>query len=295
MRYFVARGESRVLDASARAGQRGDFATLSDGVTHYELAGPSEAPVVVLVPGLTIPLGFWDGVIGLLHDRGLRTLTYSGYGRGYSDRLHVAYERALFVRQLAELIALTGGSSTHLVGTSMGALIALAYARDPASQLASLTLCGPAGLHEQRNAAARLPELPENIAGLVGKHLLRRQLLKHLAHNVRSAEDAARLRSLVLDGFEFEGSMYALLSTLRHFPLTGQQALFDAATAALPPTLLLWGDEDQVTPADAYSQAKARLRPARDHLIEQCGHMAPFERPAEFTSQLATFITEHTT
>lgn len=292
MRYFVARGESRVLDASARAGQRGTFATLSDGITHYELTGPSDAPVVVLVPGLTIPLGYWDAVVEPLHEQGLRTLTYSGYGRGYSDRLHVAYERALFVRQLAELIALTGSASVHLVGTSMGALIALAYARDPASQLASLTLCGPAGLNEQRNPVARLPE---QVAPLVGKYLLRRQLLAHLAHNVRSADDAARLRSLVLDGFGFEGSMYALLSTLRRFPLTRQRELFDATTAALPPTLLLWGDEDHVTPADAYPQAKALLRPTRDVLIEQCGHMAPFERPAEFTSQLATFITEHTT
>src|SRR4029078_12270047 len=77
MRYFVARGESRVLDASARAGQRGDFATLSDGGAHLELARPRQGAAVVLVPGLTIPLGFWDAVVGPLHDRGLRTLTYS--------------------------------------------------------------------------------------------------------------------------------------------------------------------------------------------------------------------------
>jgi pimeloyl-ACP methyl ester carboxylesterase len=89
--------------------------------------------------------------------------------------------------------------------------------------------------------------------------------------------------------------MYALLSTLMRFPLTGQQELFDATTAALPPTMLLWGSEDQVTPADAYPQAKSLLQPVRDHLIEQCGHMAPFERPAQFANHLATFITEHTT
>jgi pimeloyl-ACP methyl ester carboxylesterase len=292
MRYFVARGESRPLDASARAGQRGQFATLSDGVTHYELAGPGDGPLVVFVPGLTIPLGFWDGVLRPLHDQGLRTLTYSGYGRGYSDRLRVRFDRPLFVRQLAELIGLVGADRTHLVGTSMGALIALAYARDPASQLASLTLCGPAGLSDQRNPVARLPE---QVAPLVGRYLLRRQLLAHLTHNVRGAQDAARLRSLVLEGFAFEGSMYALLSTLMRFPLTGQRELFDARTAALPPTLLLWGDEDHVTPVDAYPQAQTLVRPAREHLFEQCGHMAPFERPAEFASQLATFISEHTT
>jgi len=292
MRYFVARGESRPLDAAARAGQRGSFATLSDGVTHYELAGPRDGALVVFVPGLTIPLGFWDAAVGRLHDQGLRTLTYSGYGRGYSDRLQVSYERALFVRQLGELIAFAGGPPVHLVGTSMGALVALAYARQPTSRLASLTLCGPAGLGTRANPLARLPQ---PIAPLVGRYALRRQLLKHLAHNVRSTRDAERLHELVLDGFRFEGSMYALLSTLMRFPLTRQRELFDATAAALPPTLLLWGSEDEVTPADAYPQAKALLRPVRDQLIEQCGHMAPFERSAEFADHLASFTTEHTT
>ncbi|MFQ6397386.1 hypothetical protein ACLMAJ_28515 [Nocardia sp. KC 131] len=39
----------------------------------------------MLTPGLTIPLFYGDGLVSELHPRGLRTLAYSAYGRGYSD------------------------------------------------------------------------------------------------------------------------------------------------------------------------------------------------------------------
>jgi pimeloyl-ACP methyl ester carboxylesterase len=289
MRRFVARGEIRKLDEVACRGQRGSFTRLSDGHTHYELAGPDADPLVVLVPGLTVPLDFWDGVVARLNDRGVRTLAYSAYGRGFSERVAGPYDPALFVRQLDELLHAVDARDIHLVGTSMGALIALRYAHRRGVPIASLTLCGPAGFAKQDNPVAKLPE---PLAVLVGKHLLRRNLLRHLARNVGSEVDAARLRPLVLKGFQFEGSAYALLSTLRHFPLAAQDALFDATAMTLPPTMLLWGTEDQVTPVTDYGRAAELLRPVAQRVIEGCGHMVPFERPGEFADHLQSFITE---
>ena len=93
----VANGDVATLE---RDGQRGHCAHLSRGVTHFELAGPEEGPMVVFVPGLTIPLAFWDAIVAPLHTRGYRTLTYSAYGRGYSERVRAAYGPELFVGQL---------------------------------------------------------------------------------------------------------------------------------------------------------------------------------------------------
>ena len=128
MKYFVAAGEDRRLDAATRRSLRGSYIRLSDGVTHYELTGPDGGDVAVLAGGLTIPLFYWDELAAELHNRGLRTLAYSGYGRGYSDRIVARYDQALFVRQLSELIEhLELRAPRHVVGTSMGALIAMAY------------------------------------------------------------------------------------------------------------------------------------------------------------------------
>jgi pimeloyl-ACP methyl ester carboxylesterase len=86
--------------------------------------------------------------------------------------------------------------------------------------------------------------------------------------------------------------MYALTSTLKHFPLTGQEALFDSASVGLPPTMLIWGANDQVTPASGYDRAVALLKPARSEFIVDCGHMTSFERPRLFADLLTTFVTE---
>ncbi|HEO71491.1 MAG TPA: alpha/beta hydrolase, partial [Candidatus Hydrogenedentes bacterium] len=49
------------LDAQARAAMSGKvFATLSDGVTHYEWRGPENGPKVVLVHGFSSPMFIWD-------------------------------------------------------------------------------------------------------------------------------------------------------------------------------------------------------------------------------------------
>lgn len=291
MRYFVARGETRRLGPEDRLGRRGAFAQLSDGRTHYELAGAEGGAVLAFVPGLTVPLDFWDDVAAIAHEHGFRTLAYSAYGRGYSDRVRGRYGRTLFVRQLDDLVRHLDLSDVHLVGSSMGALVALAYAGSRGTPVSSLTLSGPAGLSAERNPVAMLPERGP-LLPLLGRNLLRRNLLDHLAHNVRSPEDADRLRTLVLDGFRFEGSMYALTSTLRHFPLTGQDALFDTTAVGLPPSMLIWGGEDRVTPATGYDRAVGLLRPRRSAYIPDGGHMIAFERPGQFAELLTSFVTE---
>lgn len=216
IRVYAAKGEDRILDDDARAAARGSFVTLSGGVTHYELAGPGDGPLVLLVPGITIPLGYWDEVAADLHAGGLRTLAYSAYGRGWSDRVEGPYDQALFLRQLDELVAAVGAPEPlHLVGTSMGGLLAMAYAtRDSAVTPSSMTLIGPAGLTEPSRLVTRLLSI-DPPARLLGTFFGRRALGKHLAHNVRSSDDADRLVRLVGEPYRFHGSIHALLSTLR--------------------------------------------------------------------------------
>jgi len=98
LKYFVAPSEDRMLDEISRRDLRGAFIDLSDGTTHYDLSGPEDGAVVILVGGLTTPLFYWDAMARELNRRGLRTVAFSGYGRGYSDRVRTKYDEALFVR-----------------------------------------------------------------------------------------------------------------------------------------------------------------------------------------------------
>jgi pimeloyl-ACP methyl ester carboxylesterase len=291
VKYFVTRGEDRRLDTSSRNGLRGSFIELSDGVTHYELTGPDEGDTVVLVGGLTVPLFYWDSLTSQLHTQGLRTLTYSGYGRGYSDRVRADYDETMFLRQLTELtVALGLIRPHHVVGTSMGALVAMTYASQHPTSISTLTLVGPAGLLRPRTSQALLLGT-DRLARFIGKRFGRRWLEDHLGHEIRDPGRAVELGAMVRDAYRYEGSLYALFSTLRRYPLFGRAELFRHTGALGVPTMLIWGDDDHVTPIDRLDEARELLDAQQCHVIEQCGHMAPFERPHDVADLIAAFTT----
>jgi pimeloyl-ACP methyl ester carboxylesterase len=288
MKYFVGQGEDLLLDDRARRDLRGSFVELSHGVTHYELMGPEDGETVILTGGLTIPLFYWDGLAEHLHGMGLRTLAFSAYGRGYSQRLTCDYDEALFVGQIAELVDTLQLPRHHVVGTSMGAVIAMAYAAGRAD-IKSLTLAGPAGLSAA--PATRWLVTSDHVGAFVGRRLGRRLLESHLGHNVRDEASAAALTRMVREAFRYQGSMYALFSTLQNLPLHGRAELFRSTGQSGIPAMLLWGDDDHVTPTSSLEEARTLLRPHQCHVITQCGHMAPLERPAEVAHLVASFAT----
>ena len=295
MKYFVAPGEDRRLDAHTRRGLRGSFVDLSDGVTHYELTGPEDGEVAVLVGGLTVPLSYWDGLVPELHARGMRTLACSGYGRGYSDRVRTRYDETLFVRQLAELTDHLGlARPLHLVGTSMGALVAMTYAARYRSTVSTLTIAGPAGLAKPKPTSPDRLLRNDLLAGFIARRRGLKLLQGHLGHNVRDPELAEKLTEMVLDAYRYEGSLYAFFDTLQHLPLSGRDDLFRQTGALGIPTLLLWGSDDNVTPTVHFDTARALLQPRNHHVIPECGHMAPFERPRDVAERIAAFVAART-
>lgn len=289
MKYFVLPDEDLRLNALSRSTLRGSFIDLSDGVTHYEISGPETGETVVLVGGLTVPLFYWNRMAAMLNEAGLRTLTYSSYGRGYSDRIHEKYDDSLFVRQLSELIeALRLGASYHIVGASMGALVAMGHSIKNASAVATLTIAGPAGLSE-RPAALRLLQSSDQVTTFFAKHFGRKWLKAHEHNDLEDRAHAPELAAMLRDAFRYEGSIYALFNTLKNFRLFNRQSLYRSIGDSHIPTMLVWGSEDRVTPIDKISDAKALLQPQQCHVLE-CGHMVPFERSSIVAENIVSFV-----
>ncbi|MFE1959381.1 alpha/beta fold hydrolase [Streptomyces sp. NPDC059479] len=288
---YIARGETLPLNNDTRAWMRGSFVRLGDGVTHYELTGPDDGPLVLLLGTLTAPLFYWDEVVAGLHRRGLRTLTYSAYGRGYSDRLPGPYDGDLFTRQALQLLdAVAPNGPVHVVGSSMGALTALLLVDREPGRVASLTLLGPAGLGGGPPLPVRLAT-GRRLGRALGRPLGRRFLRAHLAHNVSTPAQVARLSAMVTDTYRCQGSVHALLSTLAHLPLHGQEEVYRRAGRHGVPTLLIRGRTDQVTPIRELPRVLDLLRPQRHRIIDG-GHMVPFEHPGLTVSEITSFHEE---
>src|SRR5918999_1048754 len=106
--YVALDKERKTLDATARAGAPGRFAQLSDGITHYDLAGPDTGRTIVLLSGATVPFYMWDPTRDALAANGFRVLRYDYFGRGFSDRPKLRYDLATYDRQLTELLDALG-------------------------------------------------------------------------------------------------------------------------------------------------------------------------------------------
>ena len=64
--YSLADPEKLELDDSVRRATPGQFVRLTDGYTHYEIAGPPGGHVVVLATGFSVPYYIWDPTFAAL-------------------------------------------------------------------------------------------------------------------------------------------------------------------------------------------------------------------------------------
>jgi pimeloyl-ACP methyl ester carboxylesterase len=110
-------------------------------IAYTEWAGPPGAPTVLCVHGLTRNGRDFDELAGALARR-FRVVCPDVAGRGKSEWLAHAgdYGYPLYLSDMAALIARLGVEEVHLVGTSMGGLIGMMLAAQPATPIRRLVV-----------------------------------------------------------------------------------------------------------------------------------------------------------
>jgi pimeloyl-ACP methyl ester carboxylesterase len=213
--YAVHDQEHLELNEEVRRSLPRTFVRLAQGSTHYELAGPTEAPTAVLIHGFSIPDYLWDPTFSQLGAAGFHVLRYDLFGRGYSDRTNLIYDGNLFDRQLMDLLTtLKISGRVHLVGCSMGGPIAVTFAARHPERVRSVTLIGP-GYFSGGRLPFRLRE------PLIGEYTMAVSVAPNLPesqkadlyHPERFPEYVEKYRPQM----RYKGFRSALLSTLRHY------------------------------------------------------------------------------
>ncbi len=124
-KYTHPAREIKDMNNETRKEKGGTYITLSRGVTHYEITGPEDGDVVVLIHGMALAMWVWDRQIKTLTDAGFRVLRYNHYGRGYSDYPRMKYNREVYRLQLLELLdSLNMQKPVHIICHSFGGKIA---------------------------------------------------------------------------------------------------------------------------------------------------------------------------
>ncbi len=294
---FRYHSEPAVLNEATRQMAPGQFVKLSDGYTHYEIAGPDQAETIVLVHGFSVPYYVWDPTFPALVQAGFRVLRYDLFGRGYSDRPATRYDYDLYDRQLQELLtALNIIPPVHLIGLSMGGAIVVTFtARHPA-QVAKLCLIDPAGLPTALPSGARwlkIPILAEFMLDVWGENLLA-STLKDDFHKVERFTDYQNAYRMYRAQMQYRGFRHALVSTLRSDVLTGATEAYAAVGTQERPVMLIWGQEDATIPFETHRKVQAIIPQVEFYPIEDAGHIPHYERPEIVNSLLIQFLQKPT-
>lgn len=275
------------LNSSIRETLGGSYCDLSDGVTHYRLSGPTAGPAVVLVHGGTVPLGIWDGLADGLATAGFRVLRYDQFGRGYSDRPRAPYDRALYERQLRELVDhLEVLAPFDLVGLSMGGAVAVnTTARHPA-RVRRLVLIAPV-IHDYKvPMALRLPVVGEVLLRLLGLRIMRRRFAELAA----TLPDFARYQKIFVEQTAYAGFHRSFLSMLRSDTLGNYDAAYRTVGEQDRDVLLIWGERDAEITAAMIADVRRFIPRLHFRPVADAGHGIVLEKPDLVNEMVLGFL-----
>ncbi|MGZ4729853.1 MAG: alpha/beta fold hydrolase [Acidimicrobiales bacterium] len=246
-----------------------------------------EGHPIVFLHGLGGCWRDWEPQLDSLSDR-FRCVVIEHRGHGRSELTRGDYSTRLFADDAAAVCAQLDIAHAHVVGLSMGGLIAQALAVRHPDLVDSLVLCDtgigmkPPMSDWLRQAAEDTRAkgfrdsrgvLPESSPGWSAKTIAERPEV--MRNNMRESESA-----------DPDAWARAAIAVTEH-DLTGE---IDAVTA---PVLLIWGDSDEVIPI-ASAKGLQRVWPDADLVVlADAGHVANLEAPEAFDAAIVDFFAAH--
>ena len=220
-------------------------------------------------------------------------LDYPGYY--LSDKKDAPYDIPFMARAVVELVEKLGIERTVLVGSSMGGAVAIETALSRPDLIGALVLAAPGGF-SGRNVV---------LSWLIGLQLLFMpketvvaKMYERLPGRVPAffADKASPFIETIRAGYEEmkkRGDFSLWVLTLAKMARSVLKAdLSDRARSVAAPTLIIWGDRDEVLPpAGAPAAKRAMGDRARLVIFNGVGHVPFIEAPDRFNDLVDGFLT----
>ena len=260
------------------------YTTSSDGARiHYEVHGTGDP--VLLIMGLGSNAYGWHRTIPWLDER-YQAIAFDNRGTGRSDVPEGAYTIAQMADDAAAVLDATGHDRAHVIGASLGGMIAQRLAIAHPRRLRSLVLVctTPGGRHATRasgevtEALVQTGEDPStayrrNAWFLYGEDT-------RTNHPERIEEDVAARTKIPTGATGYFGQLQAAT----------EHDTWEELPAIAVPTLVVHGDADLLIPTANGERLAERIPGARLVLIPGAGHMLQADGGATFRDAVLGFL-----
>ena len=252
---------------------------------HYYEGGPQGAETILMIHGFGADKGNWLRFSRPLTAR-YHVVALDLPGFGDSSKPEASYDVGTQVERLNAFAKALGIHKLHLIGNSMGGHIAALYATRHPEQVLSVALFNNAGvnapqaseLFKRLDRGDANPLLVRNADDFnnmldflfVEKPPLPESLKQYLAQRAMASHD-------------FNQKIFSQLRE-RYIPLEPELAKIQV------PTLLLWGDKDQVLDVSSIKVMQPLLKQPSVVIMQACGHLPMIERPEETAEHYQAFL-----
>ncbi|MBL9053240.1 MAG: alpha/beta fold hydrolase [Tabrizicola sp.] len=254
--------------------------------TAYDLTGPENAPVVVLIHGLGLNRAVWQWMVPDLA-RHFRVLTYDFLGHGDSPPPTGQPNLRDLSEQLRALLDHLKIARAAIVGFSLGGMVARRLAQDHPDRVSALAILHSAHRRSEKAQAAilfRVAQAEEHGPAATVELALERWYTDACRAARPDLMDLTRKWVLANDPKVYP-KLYRILA---HG--------IDEITAPTPPitapTLVITGDEDYGNGPEMSAAIAAEIPGARLLILKGLRHMALAEDPQAVNRPVLDFLTE---
>lgn len=180
------------------------------------------------------------------------------------------------LKYVEDFIAFKGYTKGHVVGNSLGGHIALLFGLGNPDFTTSITLTGSSGLFEN-SMGSSFPRRGDY------EFIKKKTGETFFDPNIATKEMVDEVFDIVNDRNKAIRVVYTAKSAIRH-------NLSDKLHQLKAPTLLIWGQQDTITPPFVGEKFAELIEHSTLHFLNECGHAPMMEKPTEFNTLLEEFL-----
>ena len=255
----------------------------ANGITiNYEIHGEGEP--LLLINGLADDLNSWGYQIEPFAQR-YRTIIFDNRGLGGSDKPEGSYTTPQMAADARGLLDALGVERAHVLGVSMGGMIAQEFALAYPDRVGKLALCCTCS--EPSEANKRLYRIWQETAPVLGLPQMMKEVLLwcFTPEFFQEHPDTAQETEEALTGITQPVSGYlSQLNSIQTHDATSRLGRIAA------PTLVLGAPKDLIFPPFQSEQLHAGIPDSQLRFTEHGGHAFLWEAPDEFNEAVLGFL-----